>query len=98
VGNLALTNGAEITAGTGGPGNAGMITVKATGDVTLTGTNTAGSFATGIYARTSGSSNAGNILVEAKNVTLTDGAQISSSTGFAGRPVSGNAGTVTVKA
>jgi filamentous hemagglutinin family protein len=84
VGTLTLTGGAHISSLTFGPGRGGTVTVRATDALTLTGTAPNGAFPSGIFASAEGggavAGDAGAVVVEARNVTLTNGAQIGSAT------------------
>ena len=81
---VALTAGAQIISETFGPGQGGTVRVTATDTLTLAGTSGADNFPSGIFADAhgtgTGAGNAGSIVVEAAQVTLTAGAQISSRT------------------
>jgi filamentous hemagglutinin family protein len=95
--NLTLQDGAVIATDTFGPGRGGNITVKAMGDVTMSGTGLFNPTGSGIFATSAttqpGAGNAGNILVEGNTVTVEEGAQIAS-----GTVGTGQGGSVTVKA
>jgi filamentous hemagglutinin family protein len=94
---VTLTDGAVISSSTFGPGPGGTVTVTASGALTLTGSSPDGALSSGIFAqaegRDAGAGAAGAVVVEGATVTLTDGAQISSSTFGPGQ-----GGTVTVTA
>jgi large exoprotein involved in heme utilization and adhesion len=79
---ITLTGGAQIGSVTFGPGQGGTARVMATDTLTLAGTSPDGTAPSGIFARSerTGTGNAGNIVVQAPRITLTEGAQISSST------------------
>jgi filamentous hemagglutinin family protein len=90
--SAALQNGAQISTSVGGTGDGGVLSVSASGDVTLDGRASDG-FRTGIYSQSGGSGAGGAVLVDAGNVSLHDGATINSeSLG------SGDAGDITVTA
>lgn len=91
--DLILTDGAVISATTFGAGRGGNVTVRATGNITLSGSTLGGSRAGGILAGTVSAGDAGTIIVESHDLTLTDGAQISADTFGTGR-----GGSVTVRA
>ncbi|HKT33467.1 MAG TPA: filamentous hemagglutinin N-terminal domain-containing protein [Nitrospira sp.] len=95
TGSLTLQNGGLLDSGSSNTGAGGNITVSATGRVLLSGTMQDGTPG-GIFSQSTGSDpgsgNGGNILVQAKSVSIQSGAQISASS--LGR---GNAGTVTVQ-
>ncbi len=89
VGELRLTDGAQIRSFSGGfdeftgelvvgNGAAGSVSVEATGSVTLTGM-TASGFPSGLLAETRGTGAGGDVSVSAWSLTLGDGATISSS-------------------
>ena len=94
---ITLTGGAQISSSTSGPGQGGTATVTATDAITLAGTNLDGTRLSGIFATTGGTNagagNAGSLVVQAPRVTLTGGAQISSTTFGPGQ-----GGTATVTA
>ena len=84
--NVAAAEGGKISSSSFGVGRGGTVRVSATETVALTGTSLglAGPFPSGIFAETVGReepvSNAGAVGVKARNVVITDGAQISTST------------------
>ena len=94
--SLTLTDGALISSTTFGPGRGGTITITATESLTLAGTAPDG-VSSGIFALAIGEETtagaAGTIQVTAASLTLTDGAQISSTTFGPGR-----GGTITITA
>jgi len=79
--NISFFNNAGPASQTSGKGNGGGISLKATGGVTLQGTDVYG-YASSIssYSRGDNSGNAGDIDIESKRVTLKEGAQIIAST------------------
>ncbi len=94
TGRLTLNDGSEISTSTFGEGNAGNLTVRATESVTLSGLNSRGrnsSLQTVVGLEAIG--NAGNLTIETAELTLNDGALITTST-FG----QGNAGNLTVRA
>jgi large exoprotein involved in heme utilization and adhesion len=97
VGRLTLTDGAVISSTTFGPGRGGSVTVRASKALTLAGTDPMTGFPSGILATArgvgEGAGHAGMVLVEAATITLTDGAQLGSTTFGSGR-----GGSVTVRA
>ncbi|TBR60845.1 hypothetical protein B4U84_08395 [Westiellopsis prolifica IICB1] len=86
--NLFLTDGAEITANTNGRGNAGIVKINATGNITADGGSEISS-----AINSSGVGSSGGIEINTNNLSLTDDAEISAST-FGG----GNAGIVKINA
>jgi large exoprotein involved in heme utilization and adhesion len=95
--DITITDGAVISSTTRGEGSGGDVRVEATGTIILQGTTPSGDFVSGIFANAQGegeaAGDAGTVVVEASQVTLTGGAQIGSST-FG----SGQGGNVTVTA
>ena len=95
--NVMLKNGASIFTVAAGDGQGGAVTVSATGTIALDGTNAAGTFPTTITANTQGrgvmAGAAGEVTVHARDIVLSNGAQISSLTSG-----TGSGGTVTVTA
>ena len=98
VGTLALTDGAQIISSTFGSGQ-GNLTVVARDTITLVGQSSQG-FPSGLFASAEpgSSGNAGVLRVEAGALTLSGGAQLSSSTFGLGRAgdIEVRASTVTV--
>jgi filamentous hemagglutinin family protein len=96
---LIIEGGAQITSATFGPGAGGAIQVTATEAVTLTGVGISGDtvFASGLstasVSESPGAGDAGNLVLVTKNLTLGEGAQITTSTSG-----SGKGGTLTVNA
>ncbi len=90
VGDLQLSGGARIQSFSGGydqnnngalvvgNGAAGNVTVDATGSATISGTSASG-LPTGLLAETRGAGAGGNVTVRAHDLTVIDGATISSS-------------------
>jgi large exoprotein involved in heme utilization and adhesion len=92
--NLSLTDGGRISASTSGNGNAGSVIINATGNISASGESKEGSLS-GIFSQvnSTGQGDAGGIEISTKDLSLTDGAQISAST--LGK---GNAGRVIINA
>ena len=82
VGNLILKEGTEISAGTSGPGHSGTIEIQAN-LITLSG-NSSGIFTSSI-ARSNNTGNAGDIVLEAKELKIENGALISTITAGSGK-------------
>src|SRR5712691_1042209 len=82
--HIMVSDGAQINGSTFGPGAGGSVTVTATDTLTLTGTTPTGTFSSGILSTTErtaiGAGAAGNIVVSAPHIMVSDGAQINSST------------------
>jgi filamentous hemagglutinin family protein len=100
--NLHVKEGAGISASTNGGGQGGNITIKASDSVSLSGEGSRydgitlydGSYlAAGTFGDSESAGDAGNILIEAQNIALTDGSYIYSST-----EGQGNGGNVTLNA
>jgi filamentous hemagglutinin family protein len=92
--NLNLTNGGRVDASTFGQGDAGVVNVTATGDITADGESSEG-FASGITSAVNpdAAGNAGGVNVTTTNLNLTNGGSVDAST-FG----QGNAGEVQVTA
>ena len=93
--NLSLTNSAVISAITDGQGNAGSIAINATDTIALDGTNPQGDNISSIVSQVnpSGIGDAGGIEINTANLSLTNGAEISSD--VLGK---GNGGLVSINA
>jgi len=72
TGSLSLNDGATITGETSGFGNAGTISIVASGSVSISGTNTV--ILSNVLRKAIG--NVGSILIEADSVSLSGGAQL----------------------
>lgn len=95
TGSLEVTNGAFLDAGTFffGAGDAGSVTINATGEVKFSGVSQDGESSGAFSAVLGRIGNAGGVLINAKSLAVTNGAYLSSSTfGL------GNAGGVTINA
>ncbi|MBD2774093.1 filamentous hemagglutinin N-terminal domain-containing protein [Iningainema tapete] len=81
AGSVSLNNGAQIVSAIFGLGNAGGIRLNVTRDFFANGENSQG-FVSGVFSsvESGGVGNAGNIDLDAGSVSLTNGAQIISST------------------
>ncbi len=94
---LTVTEGSQISSLTIGPGQGGNVTTITAGDIGVTGTNATGTSNSGIFAETfsveSNAGAAGSVVVQAANITVADGAVISSTTHGVGQ-----GGSVTVQA
>ncbi|MGH7371267.1 MAG: hypothetical protein ACREJK_05425 [Candidatus Methylomirabilales bacterium] len=89
---LRLTEGSQIASATFGPGDGGTLRVEAR-DILLTGESEAG-FRPGIVALTSGSGQAGDIVVNSQDIELREGGSFIASSQGTGI---GDAGDITVK-
>ncbi len=91
---LAIAGGGTISSGSFGSGDGGQMTVRVRETLTITGGDLVDGFASGIFSQQSGGASgvAGDVLIEARVLTLADGGAISSGT-FG----SGDGGDVTVR-
>jgi filamentous hemagglutinin family protein len=94
TGSLEAINGGDVDASTFGQGNAGVVNITATGDLTFDGEDSEGD-QSGITSQvdTFAVGNAGGVTISTSNFTLTNGGRVSAST-FG----QGNAGAVDVTA
>ena len=92
--DLSLTRGGIVSAITSGNGNAGAITIKASGTISADGKDRDG-FSSGIVSQVeeSGVGNSGEITITTTDLLLTQGGAVSAST-FG----NGNAGAITINA
>ena len=92
--NLNLTNGGQVDASTLGTGNAGTVSVTATGDITADGEDSQGSYSAILSeVGENAEGDSGGVTISTTNLNLTNGGQVDAST-FG----TGNAGTVDVTA
>jgi filamentous hemagglutinin family protein len=92
--NLSVTNGAQLQASTKGQGDAGTVKITATGDVSFNGIKDG--FSSGVRSTVEGQGavgNGGGLEISARNLSVTNGAQLVAST--LGQ---GDAGTVKITA
>ena len=91
--NLDLTKGAAVSAATAGVGDAGAVTIDASGNITAAGETQDGSYSSGIFntVDTLGVGNSGDINITTANLSLTQGSEVNAST--LGQ---GNAGTIAI--
>ncbi len=89
AGNLSITtrqlivkDGAQVSTGTFGEGDSGDLTVNASSTVQLIGTGTSadGQFASGLFTRTLGIGNAGELNITTGQLMVSEGAVVSAST------------------
>ena len=94
TGSLSLTNGALVSASTFGRGNAGNVTILATGILDFDGFSSR-DFSSGVSSLVGlgATGNGGDIKITTSSLSLTDGAQVSATT--RGK---GDAGNVTIAA
>jgi filamentous hemagglutinin family protein len=95
TGNLSLTNGAQLISSSFGQGDAGNIIINARDTVTLDGTSSDNEVSSAILSRlgTGAVGKAGNIEITTGNLSLTNGAALSSSTSG-----QGDAGNIIINA
>ncbi|HEY9605763.1 MAG TPA: hypothetical protein V6C85_29425, partial [Allocoleopsis sp.] len=107
TGRLTIQDGGRIEAATVGTGVGGTVTVNASESIELIGTSADGTFASGLsaYSRPpldfdanlwQGSANSGGVNVTTNQLSIRDGAQIT--TAVEGTSQTGNAGDITVQA
>ena len=89
---LSLTQGGRVSASTFGEGNAGEITIDASGNISVEGKGSE-EFPSGIYSRAAGVGDSGGIDITTSNLFVTQGGRVSANT--LGR---GNAGTIVIDA
>ena len=92
--NLNITNGGQISSSTFGEGNAGTVTINASELISVSGENRDG-FPSGIFSSVQSETigNAGFVIINTNDLSLTDGAVIRSSNFN-----QGESGNVTIKA
>ncbi|MGD1917748.1 MAG: filamentous hemagglutinin N-terminal domain-containing protein [Pleurocapsa sp.] len=92
--DLVMQDGGAVSASNFGIGNAGAITIEATEDIIADGESSLG-FDSGIFSTIEESvlGNAGGINITARNLTLTNGGEVSASTSGIG-----DAGSITISA
>jgi filamentous hemagglutinin family protein len=90
--NLSISNGAQVSVSTFGEGNAGDLIVRASDSVELSGES---DFPSGLFAQVNpqGTGNGGNLTIETKRLSVSDGSKVQVST-FG----EGNAGDLTIRA
>ena len=76
---LRITNGAQLSTSTFNQNNAGNLTVVASDSILLQGRDSEGDMASGIFAQVErdGTGNGGSLSIETSELTVLDGAQIS---------------------
>ncbi len=98
--DVRVEDGSYLSGTTFGPGKGGHITIHASGTVTVSEANTDG-LVSGIFSnanpRTAVGNDAGNIVLEAKELIIKKGAMISSSTIAQTGKKSGQGGNITIR-
>jgi len=98
--DVLVTEGSYLSGTTFGPGKGGYITILANGKVTLSDANTSG-LVSGIFSNSNPSkdiaNDAGNIVLEAKELVVEKGALISSSTISKPGRISGRGGNINLR-
>jgi large exoprotein involved in heme utilization and adhesion len=91
---LLISDGAFVSAGTGGAGKGGDLTVNASESVQVIGTSADGEFPSllSVRARATSGSTAGNLTVQTRQMSVRDGAEVTVSS------PSGQAGNMTITA
>jgi large exoprotein involved in heme utilization and adhesion len=90
VGSLTLGGGAQISSATFGNGLGGVVTVRATDSITISGRDSLGN-PSGLFTNTGSTGHGGNIELHARQIQLADGAIISAKS-FG----TGNAGNISI--
>ncbi|NET86006.1 MAG: filamentous hemagglutinin N-terminal domain-containing protein [Moorea sp. SIO1F2] len=95
TGELIVSDGARVSASTFREGNGGRLSVNASSTIQLIGRSANGQFASGLFAQVNPGStgNAGNLSITTGELTVSDGARVSTAT-FG----EGNGGTLSVDA
>ncbi|MDJ0595295.1 MAG: hypothetical protein QNJ72_35835 [Pleurocapsa sp. MO_226.B13] len=96
-GNLSLKDGGRVDVGTSGKGNAGLIDITATGDITFKGRNSANGFGSGVTSQVNpgATGNSAGIIISTQgNLSLKDGGRVDASANNS----QGNAGNVVIDA
>ncbi|RCJ19618.1 hypothetical protein A6770_05610 [Nostoc minutum NIES-26] len=77
---LLMSDGAQVSTGTLGPGEGGSLNVNASESVLMYGISPDDNFTTGLSTRTTGTGKAGSLTINTPMLLLADGAQIDAST------------------
>ncbi|NJK51222.1 S-layer family protein [Candidatus Gracilibacteria bacterium] len=88
TGKLTISNGAQVSSSTSGQGAGGNLTVNAADSIQLIGISTNNQFRSSLFTQTGNNGKVGNIKIETGNLSVRDGAQISSIT--SGQGAGGN--------
>ncbi len=82
---LLVRDGAQVAAGTFGPGKGGSLQITASDSVEVIGESADGQFGSGLFASSQGSGNAGNLKIGTGRLLVRDGAVVSASTFGSGK-------------
>ncbi|AOW99005.1 hypothetical protein BJP34_05700 [Moorena producens PAL-8-15-08-1] len=77
TGQLMVSDGAQVSAGTFGLGDGGNLTVDASSSVQLIGRSADGRFGSGLFTATQGTGNAGDLKISSEQLIVSDGARVS---------------------
>lgn len=80
TGNLIVRDGALISTNPFGPGKGGNLAIKAADSITLRGNSLDGLVPTAITTTAFGSGNAGDLMIQTRNLTLSEGGLVVTST------------------
>ncbi|MEH2359481.1 two-partner secretion domain-containing protein [Nostoc sp.] len=92
AGSLSVTNGGQLLTRTLGQGNAGNIEVSASNSVSISGASSVSGRASAFLTFTESAKSAGDIIVDSRNLHVSDGAFLDARTRS-----SGNGGSIKVK-
>ncbi|MGD2182781.1 filamentous hemagglutinin N-terminal domain-containing protein [Lusitaniella coriacea] len=90
---LSLRNGSRLGAATTGDGLGGTVNINASEFLEVVGTSADGTVPSGIFANASGAGNAGDLQLTTPQLSIRDGAEVTTSTSDRGQ-----GGTITVRA
>ncbi|NEO45923.1 MAG: S-layer family protein [Moorea sp. SIO4A3] len=93
TGELMVSDGAGVSASTGGEGDGGNLTVNASSSIQLIGRSADGLIGSGLFAQTFGTGNGGDVNITTGDLIVSDGAQVG-----AGTFGEGDGGTLSVDA
>ncbi|WP_158069541.1 two-partner secretion domain-containing protein [Moorena bouillonii] len=80
TGQLIISDGAVVSAGTRGEGNGGTLSVDADSTVQVIGTTASGQFPSRLFTETEGTGNAGELNITTGQLIISDGALVSTAT------------------
>ncbi|NEO36262.1 MAG: S-layer family protein [Moorea sp. SIOASIH] len=93
TGQLMVSDGAQVSAGTRGEGDGGTLSVNADSTVQVIGTSADGQFPSALFTETEGTGDAGDVSITTGQLIVSDGAAI-----LAGTKGEGDGGTLSVNA